>query len=188
MRTAFTLWTIWCCFLVRAGFYCVAVPLWEGFDEHSHFALIQDVFTHHGRFPARASLAHNSRQLSASRKLTPAAWTIHDDDAGLLSYEEFFELPAAERSARRARLESLPREWSRQEADPPEALYEAQQAPLYYWIMAPIYGCMQGWSIPRTVLILRLLTALIASSAIPLNIFVGRRVLRDGPARRSAHR
>src|ERR1019366_960492 len=125
MRIRFTLWTIWCCFLARALFYCTAVPLWEGYDEYSHFALIQYVATHNGRFPLGAIPPNNSRAVSESRRLTPGAWVIHD---------AYFSLPSLEQTARRARLEKLPVEWSREEAAPWEPLYEAQQPPLYYWI------------------------------------------------------
>jgi hypothetical protein len=178
-RTGFALFTIWCCFLARAWFYCAAVPLWEGYDEYSHFALIQYVFTHHGNFPLGAIPPGISRAVSASRKLTPGAWVIHDARNGILSYEDYFDLPTAERNSRRARLENIPLEWSRQEAGPDEPIYEAQQAPLYYWIMAPFYGMLQGWSIPSTIFILRLLTAFMASATVPLAFLVGRRVLRD---------
>jgi len=32
---------IWLCFLARAFFYCAALPLWEGFDEWSHFGVVE---------------------------------------------------------------------------------------------------------------------------------------------------
>ncbi len=171
MSTRFALWLIWCCFIARAIFYCEAVPLWEGFDEYSHFALIQYVFNHDGRFPLGAVPPDSSRGLSASRKLTPGPWLIHDARGGILSYEEYYELPVAERNARRAQIENLPPEWSRADADPAEPIYEAQQPPFYYWIMAPVYGVVGGWNLPNTVLVLRLFTALMASAAIPLAFF-----------------
>lgn len=181
MRTRFTLWTIWGCFLARALFYCAAVPLWEGYDEYSHFALIQYVGTHSGRFPPDTMPPNSSRAVSESRKLTPGPWLIHDSSQGILSYEEYFGLPSREQKARRARLERLPVEWSREEAAPLEHLYEAQQAPLYYWIMAPFYRLIEGLSIPSIVWILRSLTVLIASMAVPLAFLSGRRVFRNDP-------
>ena len=179
MRTRFTLWTIWSCFLARALFYCAAVPLWEGYDEYSHFALIQYVATHNGRFPPGEIPPNSSRAVGESRRLTPGAWIIHDSSKGILSYDEYFGLPSPEQNARRARLENLPVEWSREEAAPPEPLYEAQQAPLYYWIMAPFYRLIEGLSIPSIVWILRALTVLIASTAVPLAFLTGRLVFRN---------
>jgi 4-amino-4-deoxy-L-arabinose transferase-like glycosyltransferase len=160
-------------------FYSAAVPLWEGYDEYSHFALIQYVATHTGRFPLGAVPPNSSRAVSESRRLTPGAWVIHNAGSGVLSYDEYFSLPAVEQNARRARLERLPLEWSREEAVPREPLYEAQQPPLYYWILAPFYGLMEGLSIPSIVWALRSLTALMASAAVPLVFFAGRRVLRS---------
>src|ERR1035438_2128155 len=32
---------IWFLFLARAFFYCAALPLWEGYDEWSHFAVVE---------------------------------------------------------------------------------------------------------------------------------------------------
>jgi len=179
MRIQFMLWTIWCCFLARALFYCAAVPLWEGYDEYSHFALVQYVATHNGQFPLGAVPPNSSRAVSESRRLTPGAWVIHDTNRGILSYEEYFSLPPSERNSRRERLKNLPVEWSREGASPRESLYEAQQPPLYYWILAPFYKLVEGWSIPSIVWILRSLTVLIASAAVPLAFWAGRRVLRN---------
>ena len=41
MRATRWILAIWFCFLVRAFFYCAALPLWEGYDEWSHFATVQ---------------------------------------------------------------------------------------------------------------------------------------------------
>ena len=42
---------LWACFLVRLLFYSAMLPLWEGYDEWAHFAVVrQMVFggvTHH---------------------------------------------------------------------------------------------------------------------------------------------
>src|ERR1019366_1723899 len=103
MSTRRKLWAIWCCFLARAMFYCTAVPLWEGYDEYSHFALVQYVAVHHGRFPLESILPNSSRTVSESRRLTPGAWIIRDTSKGILSYEEYFSLPSPEQKARRAR-------------------------------------------------------------------------------------
>ena len=108
MQTRLTLWTIWACFLARALFYCAAVPLWEGYDEYSHFALIQYVASHHGRFPLGAIPPNCSRAVSESRRLTPGPWILRDSNRGILTYEEYFSLPLSEQNARRARLENLP--------------------------------------------------------------------------------
>jgi len=181
MRTRFALWTIWACFLARALFYCAAIPLWEGYDEYSHFALIQYVAAHNGRFPLGAIPPNCSRAISESRRLTPGPWILRDSNNGILTYEEYFSLPLSEQNARRALLKKLPAEWSREEAAQREPIYEMQQAPLYYWILAPLCRLMEGLSIPSIVWILRSVTVLIASTAVPLAFFAGRRVFRNDP-------
>lgn len=179
MGTKFMLWTIWFCFVARAGFYCAAVPLWEGYDEYAHFALIQYVATHAGQFPLGPIPPNISLTISESRRLTPAAWIIHDARSGILSYEEYFSLPLAEQNERRARLDKLRRERSPELTHVPETLYEAQQPPLYYWILAPFYHLMEGCSIPSLVLLLRFLTVLIASAAVPVGFFAARRAFQN---------
>ena len=34
---------LWLAFLLRGIFYCTVLPLWEGFDEWAHFAVIQQM-------------------------------------------------------------------------------------------------------------------------------------------------
>ncbi len=43
-----TLALIWVCFVARGLFYCSFQPLWEGYDEWSHFAVIERLATHGG--------------------------------------------------------------------------------------------------------------------------------------------
>ena len=179
MHAREALGAIWCCFLVRAIFYCTAVPLWEGYDEYAHFAVIQYVALHGG--PPDPRTANSSRQVAESRKLVPAPWIVHDNPAGLLSYEDYWRLSATEQQERRDRLKNLPETWSHQDATPRLPLYEAQQPPLYYWLMTPAYWMMRGLGLPTMVWILRCLTALIASMVIPIAFFTARRVFRSEP-------
>jgi hypothetical protein len=179
MRTKAALGAIWCCFLVRAIFYCTAIPLWEGYDEYSHFAVIQYVALHGG--PPDPRTANSSRQVAESRKLVPAPWILHDNSAGLLSYEDYWRLSVAEQQERREGLRNLPEAWSHQDATPRLPLYEAQQPPMYYWLMTPAYWMMRGLDLPTMVWILRCLTALIASTVIPVAFFTAWRVFRSEP-------
>ena len=32
---------VWACFLARLSFYATMLPLWEGYDEWSHFSVIR---------------------------------------------------------------------------------------------------------------------------------------------------
>lgn len=181
-ETRVILLAIWCCFSARALFYCGTIPVWEGYDEYAHFALVQYVAIHHGRFPLDATPPAISRAVAESRRLTPAPWLIRDANSGILSYEDYFSLPTSEQTARRRRLEELPVEWARQESFPRESLYEAQQPPLYYWILAPFYGLFERLSLPAMVWLLRSLTILIASLAVPFGFLAARQVFRGQDA------
>jgi hypothetical protein len=90
--------------------------------------------------------------------------------AGAVNLDDFWRLPAEERARRRAELEHLTAAY-RRPADLPPAIqhqYEAQQAPLYYALLAIPYRMTRAWPIERQVMWLRMLTVLLASAAIPL--------------------
>ena len=58
-----SLLVIWLCFLVRGVFYAAALPLWEGYDEYSHFAYVQHVAVH-GSIPV-PGVSGMSREVAA---------------------------------------------------------------------------------------------------------------------------
>ena len=164
---------IWLCFLARAIFYASALPLWEGFDEYSHFAFVQRIALHHDLPDVRT--ANSSRQVTESLKLLPAPWLTHWDEKRI-SYEDYWLLPTGERWRRDAALRSISSSWERDPADPPLQLWEAQQTPLFYWIAAPIYWLSRNLTLPAQVWILRCLAALLASAVIPLTVKFGEAV------------
>ncbi len=165
---------VWLGFVVRALFYCSAVPLWEGFDEYAHFAVIQNVARDFS-IPNLLN-SNSSREVAESRRLTPSPWLTHDNAAGFLSYEDYWNLSGDERQHRRAALIDMPAAWRSDPADPPLLAWEAQQPPLYYWL-ASLF--VHGGSLPTRVWILRVATALIASLAIPLAFLAGREMFGD---------
>ena len=144
---------VWLSFILRALFYCTAFPLWEGFDEYAHVAVIQHVFVHHDLPDFRT--ANSSREIAESRKLAPVPWLLRDDSNGLLSHEEYWRLSNQDRSQRQARLRNLPPSWSAEDADPKLPLYEAQQPPLYYWLLMPVYWSVKSLDLPTQIWILR---------------------------------
>jgi hypothetical protein len=72
MRAPRWLLAIWLCFLVRAFFYGAALPLWEGYDEWSHFAVVQRMAFRGEPLVSRDSPI--SRDVAASLDLAPVAW------------------------------------------------------------------------------------------------------------------
>jgi hypothetical protein len=181
MRPKKLLYVVWLCFVLRSVFYCTVFPMWEGFDEYSHFAVIQHIFFHRDIPDART--ANSSRETAGSLVLVPVPWLIHDNDHGLLSYEGYWRLPRTERVDRIQKLETLPSAWAAEDADPKLPLYEAQQPPLYYWLLMPFYWILKSAPLPTRVWALRCLTALVASLVIPVGFATAQRVLsNDGAA------
>src|SRR5580700_9253271 len=109
-RTKLLLVAVWLCFVLRGAFYCTAFPLWEGFDEYGHVALIQHIYFHHDLPDPR--IADTPRDIAESRQLVAAPWVLRKGGPGLLSQEEYWRLSAQDRSQRQARLRSLPLAWS----------------------------------------------------------------------------
>jgi 4-amino-4-deoxy-L-arabinose transferase-like glycosyltransferase len=162
---------IWLCFLARGLFYCVALPLWEGFDEYSHFAHVQHVAR--GELLIRPE-TRITLEVERSMYLAPMPWTQRDIPPVHDTYESYYRLPPEERATRERELRSL-------KPSPADAVNptraETQQPPLSYWLMAVIYKMIEGTSLPVRVFVLRLFNLLLTSAAIPAAWFAARRVL-----------
>src|SRR5262245_24858905 len=96
---------VWCIFLLRGLFYISFVPLWEGFDEWSHYAVAQNMATT-GR-PLISANDPVSREVQASLELAPMPWQFIR-----LKHDGYWRLPEAERADRERRLRSLPAQWT----------------------------------------------------------------------------
>lgn len=176
-RSAFprSLLFIWLAFLVRGLFYCVELPLWEGFDEWAHFAALQ-VVAMDGRLPQRSEIAPDV--VRESLVLTPLARStaIHPQST---THDRYWLLDARERAGRQARLGQLTA--SRPGAGstlPVLRQYESQQPPLYYALMALPFRLSRHVSLPNQVVFLRFLNVLIASSVVGFTWLLTRMVLR----------
>src|SRR5258708_5330143 len=123
---------VWIAFVTRGLFYCVQEPMWEGYDEWAHFAVIQHI-AEYGRLPGRTATV--SKEIRASLSLMPSAYGLNGFNLPLITHEDYWRLPPQERLVRRQALLSLPAHF-RVQADGAFNLYEAQQPPLYFLIMA----------------------------------------------------
>lgn len=169
MRFLVLLWTI---FFARGLFYASFVPLWEGFDEYAHYAVLQNIAT-----SGRALIDMDepvSREVQASLELAPVPWLVNG-----LTHDAYWLLPAEERRQREQKLRSLPAALTREPARGGEHAYEAQQAPLYYWLLSPAYRLSAALSLPSRVWLLRLISLLVASTVIPLTYLVARTIFED---------
>jgi 4-amino-4-deoxy-L-arabinose transferase-like glycosyltransferase len=165
--------------MVRGVFYATVLPLWEGYDEYSHFAYVQYVSVH-GSIPIPGT-SRISREVSASLGSTPLPWTLKDLVPGAIRHDDFWSLPPHIRETRIAALGKRGDPTLREEDPRAEKLYESQQPPLYYWLMAPILGLVENWSLPARVLLLRCVSLLLCSFALPLGFAIARRVLGSAP-------
>ena len=167
---------IWICFLLRGLFYSSVFPIWEGYDEWSHFAYVQHLLSHR-QIPV-ASRSHISEELQQSFALTPMPWTFRRQSP-FLSHDGYWKLSSEERAHRQNQLRMLSAELSRQEAPNAAFIYEAQQPPLYYGLLAMPLRVLQDSPLPNRILWLRWISILIASLYIPLGFGVARRVLQN---------
>jgi 4-amino-4-deoxy-L-arabinose transferase-like glycosyltransferase len=173
---------LWICFLARGVFYCVALPLWEGFDEYAHFAYVQHIAAGNWLIAPEASA---NREVEQSIVLAPMPWATRHDPPPHETHEAYWRLPAEERSRRERDLSTLPHSLA---AEPASVFLpsESQQPPLSYWVMAAIYRLVAGLSLPARVFALRLWNLLLASAAVPAAAMAARRVFAEDQVGRVA--
>src|SRR5258708_25961254 len=165
---------LWACFVARGVFYAALLPLWEGYDEYSHFAYVQHLIAH-GTLPV-PKVARLSREISESLEAAPVAWMLRGRSPGGMPHDAFWKLSPQEREARLATLQRPGGASARQDDPEAEGMYESQQPPLYYWILSPFLRMAGAWTLGSRVFLLRLVSILICSAAIPFGFAIARPV------------
>lgn len=155
------------------------LPLWEGYDEWSHFAYLQHLVDS-GEMPF-PDVTRPSREIQESMWLAPVAWTLRNIGPGHLTHDSYWMLSESERQAREQQLLAIPAESSRQQAGGADPIYESQQPPLYYWLLYLPLKLAAGLSLPSRVFVLRCFSLALASLAIPLGFALSRRVFASEP-------
>lgn len=173
MRTRWWLAAIWAAFAVRLAFYATAFPIWEGFDEWAYFSVVRYTAAGHLLAPRDLSVP---RDVAVSLQLAPVAPAI-SNLPGVVTHDEFWRLPAAERERREREFRAIPREFQAQSGQ--IGAYEALQPPFYFWIASPALWVFRNASLPTQVFALRWLAVLFGSCAIPLIFLIGRSVFAD---------
>jgi hypothetical protein len=74
MRTRWALVLIWGCFVARLAFYSAMQPLWEGYDEWAHFAVIRTMLAKGEALVSRD--APIPRDVEASFELAPVPYEM----------------------------------------------------------------------------------------------------------------
>jgi hypothetical protein len=166
---------IWLCFLVRIAFYSSALPLWEGFDEWSYFAVLRRVALRGELLVSRD--APIPKDIQASLELAPVPWELRGYDAPSITEDAFWQLPPEDRQRRQGVFRSFSLGMQRDDAASGLKAYEALQPPLYSWLMAPVVRLLASHSLAEQVMAIRWFSALVASTTIPLAFLAGRAVL-----------
>lgn len=130
------------------GFAQLAMlPPWEGFDDAGHYSYIQQIAD-------KGSRPHYRDRISAEiidyLKIAPGPQTLNPR----WTYQDFFAAPRATvefvRTAAHANRDPN-RVWRNGSG----ANWEAQQPPLYYLLMAPLYSISKGSSLVDQLFLLR---------------------------------
>jgi len=172
MRTRWWVALIWAGFSVRLAFYATAFPLWEGFDEWAHFAVVRHMVDGEGLVARNATLPLD---VAASLQSAPMPPGIGSADA--LSHDAFWALPLEERARREREFRAIPAESAAKSSG--IVAYEALQPPLYYWLMTPLLWLCRGAQLVTQVFVLRWASILIASLIVPTVFLLARAVSKD---------
>lgn len=140
----------WAIFVLRGAFYSILLPPWEGFDEWAHFAYIQHL-AETGTAPGRADPIPAT--LCGALRRSPLARYASAGLPGALSYLDYWTHPQSE-----PHRSVCPAPTLRQ--------YEAQQPPLYYLLLTPVYRLFQQQPIATRLLAIRLVSILLASTCL----------------------
>jgi hypothetical protein len=165
---------LWLCFVARGFYYAAVTPLWEGYDEYSHYAYL-DYLLHKGNLPI-PGVSRNSLEVEASLRAYPLPWTQQQLRPGVISYDRWWSLTPSERAQR---LAALPAPHTEDPSGDP--IYEAQQPPLYYWSMAPVLAVSErfGLTLEKRVHLVRYASVLLCSLALPIGWMLVALVLKS---------
>ena len=168
---------LWVAFVLRGAWYCAVQPAWEGYDEPFHFAALQHVASGLGLAKAETPI---SLEVQKSLHLLPIPWELqfHAISQPMTTHEAFWTFPPDERARRIDAVRALNPEEGSQPATEPILNYEAQQAPLYYWIFFVPLRWMSSLPLLSRLYLLRFMNVLMASLVIPIAYWISLRVLR----------
>jgi len=180
MNSSVLLVVLWICFVLRGVFYCVALPLWEGYDEPYHFAAVQYVLES-GHMPNSATPL--SAEVEASLYLAPESWMIrlHSLPRPVITHDDYWKLPLPRREAMRRELSEVRVGTKATKPDPGIPNYESQQPPLFYFSAAALLNYLGRYSLQTQVIVLRIATFFLASLVVPICYLIALRVLGTPP-------
>jgi hypothetical protein len=169
---------IWILFVVRALFYCAVLPLWEGYDEWSHFAVVERM-----AFRGEVLVSRDApigRDVASSLELAPVPWECRYLPPPSVTHDAFWQLPEAERARRESAFRGIRPDHG--EASGSLRSYEGLQGPLYGWLMAPVLLAASSAALATQLLLLRCFAVLLVSLVIPLTFRIARALFDDAVA------
>jgi len=171
---------LWLVFLVRGLFYISVTPLWEGFDEHVHFAYVQTIAEGLG-LPLVGRDAV-TQEIYLSLKSAPLPREPNGFHLGY-THDEYWKLPADERKRLQQSLQHIPPAWRRVPNSSQEGthldLYEAHHPPLYYFLSALPYWLTKSQNIVTRVFAVRIFSLLISSLVVFLSFYAANLVFKS---------
>lgn len=163
---------LWMCFVARGLFYVLSTPVWEGFDEYSHFAYLEQVASGSGLITDRHTVPQDITESLDVLPLPRAMLPQLQDGKSRLDYESYWALSPAERANLAARLHAIRPATQERLESRWLFIYEKQQPPLYYWAMSPLYWICQNWPLVDRVMLIRVAGMLLGSLAVPCTYFL----------------
>ena len=156
--------------LTNGVLYALLLPLWEGFDESSHYGYVQEISVrNHIPSPSNSSL---SEEIWESLLLAPVSHVVQHTIPELRTFESYFALTSIERHTLRKQLQDIsPQERSNYPIVRP--IYEAHHAPAAYLLLSIPDKLLSGFPLLVRVRALRIISItlsilLMASGAIAL--------------------
>jgi 4-amino-4-deoxy-L-arabinose transferase-like glycosyltransferase len=177
MGAEWRIYAVWICFAARLIFYASMLPLWEGYDEWAHFSVVR-ILVNRGvaLVPRYTPVPHD---VAASLDLAPVPWELRGYPYPSLTQDAFWKVSPGERWRHIEAFRSLPLAWQREDGTATLTAYESLQPPLYYWLMAPVLQIASHFSLGAQVMILRWISVLLASCAVPLLYLIAVVVFED---------
>ena len=101
--------------------------------------------------------------------MLPLSWEerLHAMSPPIYTHDSYWQMSEASRRALQEQARAIPPAFGAVPGTAP-AMYEAQQAPLYYWMMAVPLRLASEWSLAARVLLIRVLGVLLASLVVPI--------------------
>jgi len=148
---------------INAIAYSSLLPMWEGFDEAYHYGYVQFLSTN----LALPVLGRDtlSREIWHSYEYQPVSHYLQGFTGAPLNFTDYFAKPPEERAQLRVQLDSLAA-YEKYQPQPDKPNYEVNQPPLPYLPMLAVDQILVNAPLPKRVLWIRMLVALLAVAMI----------------------